>query len=258
MTLPDLFYRLVSLAAWLGIAVATVLDVFLIFLIGPVYLIDKTRRTGHWLASLWARAIVLLNPFWKVTVTGRENISSKQAYVMVSNHQSMGDIIVLYFLKAHFKWIAKESLFSVPVLGWGMSVVGYIRLTRGKVGSIRDSIHDARAWLTRGVSVLVFPEGTRSMTGELGAFKNGAFKLALQCKAPLLPIVVTGTRDAIPRGTWVFRKKVHAVVTILPPIFPQEDEDFAALKARTHASTSSELLRVRPAGGSRGRPGTIG
>jgi 1-acyl-sn-glycerol-3-phosphate acyltransferase len=245
MKVPELAYKLISLTAWCGIALVTILDVSLIFLISPVYLIDRTRRAGHWLASVWGRAIVLLNPFWRVTVTGRENLDPRQAYVIVSNHQSMGDIIVLYFLRIHFKWIAKESLFSVPVLGWGMSVVGYIRLTRGKVGSIRDSIQDAKTWLMRGVSVLVFPEGTRSITGELGTFKNGAFKLALQCRMPLLPIVIAGTLDAIPRGTWVFRKKVHAVVSILAPISPQKDEEFAALKMRAHTLMSAELLRLQ-------------
>jgi 1-acyl-sn-glycerol-3-phosphate acyltransferase len=245
MKIPELAYKLISLAAWCGIALVTVLDVFLIFLISPVYLIDRTRRAGHWLASVWGRTIVLLNPLWRVTVTGRENLDPGQAYVIVSNHQSMGDIIVLYFLKTHFKWIAKQSLFSVPVLGWGMSVVGYIRLTRGKVGSIRDSIQDAKVWLTRGVSVLMFPEGTRSETGELGTFKNGAFKLALQCGTPLLPIVVAGTRDAIPKGTWVFRKKVHAVVSVLPPIYPLEGEEFAALKLRAHALMAAELGRLQ-------------
>jgi 1-acyl-sn-glycerol-3-phosphate acyltransferase len=245
MKVPEPAYKLISLAAWCGIAVATVVDVSLIFLISPVYLVDRTRRAGHWLASVWARTIVLLNPFWKVSVIGRENLDPRQACVFISNHQSMGDIIVLYFLDAHFKWVAKESLFSVPVLGWGMSIVGYIRLTRGKVGSIRDSILDARVWLTRGVSVLMFPEGTRSETGELGTFKNGAFKLALQCGRPLLPIVVAGTHDAIPKGTWVFRKKVHAVVSVLPPIYPLEGEEFAALKMRAHALMAAELGRLQ-------------
>lgn len=248
MRIPDLMYKLISLAAWCGIALVTVLLVFLIFLIFPLYSIDRTRRAGHWLASVWGRSIVLLNPFWKVTVIGRENLDPRHACVIVSNHQSMGDIIVLYFLNTHFKWVAKESLFSVPVLGWGMSLVGYIRLARGKVGSIRGSIQDAKVWLMRGVSVLLFPEGTRSMTGEIGTFKNGAFKLALQCGTPLLPIVVAGTRDAIPKGTWVFRKKVHAVVSILPPISAQADEDFSSLKMKAHASMAAELIRLQALG----------
>ena len=248
MKIPDPIYKLISLAAWCGIALVTVFFVFVIFLISPAYLIDRTRRAGHWLASVWGRSVVRLNPFWRVSVVGRENLDPRQAYVIVSNHQSMGDIIALYFLDAHFKWLAKESLFSIPVLGWGMSVVGYIGLTRGKVGSIRDSIQDARVWLKRGVSVLVFPEGTRSLTGEIGAFKNGAFKLALHCRMPLLPVVVAGTRDAIPKGTWVFRKKVSAVVSILPPICPGADEDFSGLKTEAHASMSAELARLQPPG----------
>jgi 1-acyl-sn-glycerol-3-phosphate acyltransferase len=244
MRIPNLVFNIISLGIWFGIALMTVLFVFLIYVISPLYLIDRKRRAGHWLASVWGRSLVFLNPFWSVRVIGRGNLDKNKAYVMVSNHQSMGDIIALYFLRAHFKWLAKESLFSVPVLGWGMSMVGYIRLTRGKVGSIRNSIQDASDWLRKGVSVLFFPEGTRSLTGEIGTFKNGAFKLALQCHMPILPIVVAGTRDAVPKGSWVFQKKVNALISILPPIFPRADEDFSQLKMETFKSMSAEQARL--------------
>ncbi len=244
MRIPSLAFKLISLGVWTGIALVTTLFVSLIFLISPFYLIDRKRRGGHWLASMWAKSIVLLNPFWKVRVIGRENIDTRKAYVIISNHQSMADIIVLYFLNAHFKWLAKESLFSVPVLGWGMSIVGYIPLSRGKVGSIRDSFFESRSWLERDISVHFFPEGTRSMTGEIGAFKNGAFKLATQCNAPLLPVVVEGTRDAISKGSWVFMKKVNAIISILPPI-PVEVGDFLDLKTKAFAVMSAELERLQ-------------
>lgn len=245
MKIPKAIFQFLSLGVWCGIALFTILFVSLIFAISPVYLIDRKRRAGHWLASLWGRTLVLFNPFWDVRIIGRENLDRRRAYVIVSNHQSMGDIIVLYFLNIHFKWLAKESVFSVPVLGWGMSVVGYIRLTRGKRGSIRDSFQEASDWLKRNVSVLFFPEGTRSMTGEIGAFKNGAFKLALQCNMPVLPIVVAGTRDAIPKGSWVFQRKVNALISILPPISPQVGEEFSHLKEKAFTAMTAELVRLQ-------------
>jgi len=245
MRIPKVIFQFVSLGVWFGIALITVLFVFLIFVISPVYLIDRKRRAGHWLASLWGQTIVFFNPFWDVRIIGRENLDRKKAYVIVSNHQSMGDVIALYFLNTHFKWLAKESVFSVPVLGWGMSIVGYIRLTRGKHGSIRDSFQEASDWLKSNVSVLFFPEGTRSMTGEIGAFKNGAFKLARHCNMPLLPLVVAGTRDAIPKGSWVFRRKVNALISILPPIFPQADEEFSHLKEKAFTAMTAELVRLQ-------------
>lgn len=236
----------ISLCIWFAIALSTVVFVFLIYVISPAYLlIDRNRSAGHWLASLWGRSIVLINPFWNVKVIGRENLVAKKAYVMISNHQSMADIIALYFLGTHFKWLAKESVFSVPVLGWGMSIVGYIRLTRGRHGSIRDSFQDAAGWLGKNVSVLFFPEGTRSQTGDIESFKNGAFKLALQCNVPLLPIVISGTRNAISKGSWVFRHKVHALISILPPISPGPAEDFAGLKNRAFTLMAAEFDRLR-------------
>jgi 1-acyl-sn-glycerol-3-phosphate acyltransferase len=246
MKIPNLAFKLISLCVWCVIGLITVIFVFLIFLVSPVYWIDRKRSAGHWLAACWGQAIVFLNPFWSVKVLGRQNLDARKAYVIISNHQSMGDIIVLYFLNTHFKWLAKESVFSVPVLGWGMSIVGYIRLDRARRGSIREGFQIASEWLKKNVSVLFFPEGTRSETGQIESFKNGAFKLALQDRIPLLPVVISGTRDAIAKGSWVFRHKVNALISILPPIFPSADDDFSQLKRSASTVMTTELARLNP------------
>ena len=180
--------------------------------------LDPQRRLAHRIGIWWGCTIVRLNPFWRLRVRGREHLHPRRAYVLVSNHQSLADIVLLYALHRQFKWLAKESLFAIPFLGWNMRLVGYIPLERGQQGSITRSYRRALDWLRHGMSVIVFPEGTRSRTGELGAFKNGAFNLAIQAGVPLLPVVLAGTRDAIPRGSWVFTRLAEATLTVLPAI----------------------------------------
>ena len=110
-----------------------------------------------------------------------------------------------------------------------MSLAGYIKLARGRHGSIRDTYEDAKRRLAQGMSVLFFPEGTRSYTGQLGPFKNGAFKLALELRLPLVPIVICGTHGLLPRSGWVVNPMGRIRLTVLSPIDvsaygPEEDE----------------------------------
>ncbi|MBN1492762.1 MAG: 1-acyl-sn-glycerol-3-phosphate acyltransferase [Candidatus Omnitrophica bacterium] len=241
------YLQVMSLWVWVVIAVLTVLDVLAIIILCPLYIFDKKRAIAHWLGSVWGRGILFINPLWDITVTGRENIQKNKSYIIVANHQSMGDIIVLYYLRTNFKWIAKSSLFKVPFLGWGMSLAGYIPLKRGQHGSIRESFQEAINWIKRGVSVLFFPEGTRSLDAKLAPFKNGAFKLAAATKTPVLPVVITGTSDALEKGSWVFSHRVHAAISILPPInVSVEDEtNFAHLRELAHAAIQAELERLK-------------
>jgi len=179
---------------------------------------DKHRRLAHAQGFWWSDAIIALNPFWKIKVSGLENIDHKKAYVITANHQSLADIIVLYKTRMQFKWMAKESLFKVPFLGWSMSLVKYMRLTRGDYSSIKKNFKQSCEWLRNGMSLLFFPEGTRSKTGEIGEFKNGAFKLAIKEKKPILPITIKGTMDAIPKGSWIFTRKVEGELKVHPAV----------------------------------------
>ena len=210
-----------SLTLWALIGLLTIVFSLAIMVFAVVLVpVDPQRRFLHRLASLWGRAVFLCNPSWRLTVTGRTHIDPRTAYVLVANHQSLLDIMALFALRRQFKWVAKEELFAIPFLGWAMALAGYIRLARGQQSSVRETYERARQWLMSGMSVLFFPEGTRSRTGELGPFKNGAFKLAMDMAAPLVPIVVTGTRDLLMRGSWLFRYGSRVQITILPPIGP--------------------------------------
>jgi 1-acyl-sn-glycerol-3-phosphate acyltransferase len=122
-----------------------------------------------------------------------------------------------------------------------MSLMKYIKLARGEYASIRDSYEEAGYWLRQGVSVLFFPEGTRSPSGQIGDFKNGAFKLAIKEKRPILPIRIEGSRNIIPPGSWIFKARTSCRVSVLPEIdsrtFPPQD--FALLREKTHQALSA-------------------
>jgi 1-acyl-sn-glycerol-3-phosphate acyltransferase len=186
-----------------------------------------------------------MNPFWSLTVTGLENIDRARTYVIVSNHQSLADIIVMYQLKSQFKWVAKESLFKVPFVGWSLSLARHVRLYRGKFASIKKVYRQAAEWLRSGMSVLFFPEGTRSGTGEMGDFQNGAFKLAIKEGVPVLPVSLDGTGDAIPKGSWLFKTKVKCALRVYPAIETTrfEARDYENLKALVRAEMESSAMR---------------
>jgi len=213
-----------SILIWTGITVLTIL-VFLVdlFLTIILYPFDKKRKIIHAQSFWWADAIVGLNPYWGVTVLGLENIDPKKTYVITANHQSLADIIILYKSRIQFKWVAKESLFKIPFIGWCLSLGKHIKLARGKYTSIKKVYRKAAVWLRKEVSVAFFPEGTRSYSDEMNKFQNGAFKLAIKEKKAVLPVAINGTRKAIPKGSWIFKRKVSGTIEFLPSI---ETKDF--------------------------------
>ena len=195
-----------------------ILYLAMLFFTIMLYPFDKQRRVPHAQCYWWSDILLFFNPYWKMNICGLENIDKKRTYVIVANHQSLADIIVLYQIKTQFKWVAKDSLFSIPVLGWNMSLAKHIKLERGDFSSIKKIYREAAQWLRQGMSVLFFPEGTRSETGEVGEFQNGAFKLAIKEKVPVLPIMISGTRDAIPKGGRQFSTKINCKLQVFPAV----------------------------------------
>jgi 1-acyl-sn-glycerol-3-phosphate acyltransferase len=188
------------------------------FLALPVFIVtapfDRTRAFGHWYAQRWGRLVLKLNNRWSTEVRGIERIPPNKPLVIIANHQGMGDIMMAFCLEHHFKWISKRSNFLVPFMGWFMFHAGYIPLVRGKRDSIEQCMAKARWWLEQGVSVLFFPEGTRSLDGVVKPFKKGAFKLALDAGVDILPMAISGTLNALPKGTWKFSDE-HVTMRIL-------------------------------------------
>lgn len=206
---------LVSTAVWLFVALDTIIVTALIALVS---IFDRRHRVTYRLGNFWGKSIIAVNPNWKLKITGLHHIKKNEAYVLVANHLSLADIVCLFCLGRHFKWLAKRSLFTIPVFGWAMSLLGYIPLKRGKHGSIRDSFKQAQDYLDRDISILIFPEGTRSKTGELGKFMNGAFKLALRAQKPIVPLVISGTEKALTKGSFSMTTTGKGRIAVLPPV----------------------------------------
>lgn len=206
-----------------------------------LYPFDKKRKVAHAQCFWWSDAMISLNPYWNITVHGLENIDKDKTYVIVANHQSLADIVIVYQTKMQFKWVAKESLFKVPFIGWSLSLAKHIKLERGKFSSIKKVYREAAQWLRSGMSVLFFPEGTRSTTNDMKDFQNGAFKLAIKERVPILPISISGTGDAIPKGSWLFKTKAPGSLTVLPPVDTSKFQtaDFAALRDLVRSSLES-------------------
>ncbi len=234
-----------SIAIWAASAALTVILFFVeLFLSIILFPLDKKRKIIHAQCFWYANTLTALNPYWHFKISGLENIDRSKTYVVVANHQSLTDIIVLYKTRMQFKWVAKDSLFNVPFIGGCLWLSKHIKLARGEFGSIKKVYREASGWLRNDVSVLFFPEGTRSTTDKLNAFQNGAFKLAIREQKPILPISIRGTREVIPKGSWIFSTNVVSRLTVLPPI---DTAGFGAGDfARLRDSVQSALARVAP------------
>lgn len=239
---------LLSAVFWLYLALS--LAAFWI-VVAPVWVLitpfDRRRRFSHWYAITWATHYIALSPFWDVHVEGTHKIENDGTYVLVANHQSAADIMVLYCLRKHFKWVSKRSNFFVPFLGWMMWMADYVPLRRGDRRSRADMFRRCHAHLRRGSSIMMFPEGTRSRDGEIKDFKRGAFTLAAEAGVPVVPVVIDGTFSALPRGGWVFRQdgQLHMTVDVLDPVDPAEVEGDPARLQRLVRSRMVEHLAAR-------------
>lgn len=240
---------LISIVFWVWVILITT---FFTIIVGLTTLLtmpfDKSRRIPHALTAYWGRTVFWANPKWKLKITGKNNLPKKGPYVLVSNHASLADIVVLFHLDPHFKWMAKESLFRIPLLGWSLLWAGDIPLLRGNQSSIRATYLRALNCLKSGIPVMIFPEGTRSRSGRLGPFKRGAFQLAIKAQVPIVPIVLHGTRDTIPPENWIFKSSARAIIQILPAVsvpkesIPDGDEKLRR-EIREHIADELEKKR---------------
>ena len=206
-----LLRRLGSTVFWAFLFVSSILLFPVAVLIwAATVLFDKRLVLLHRFTCFWASLYSWFNPVWRVRVEGREKIDPNTAYVMVANHQSLLDILVLFRLFTHFKWVSKIENFYVPCIGWNMSLNRYIKLRRGDKESVDQMMAASEQALREGNPIMMFPEGTRSADGRLKAFKHGAFTLAKRVGAPILPIVVEGTAAALPKRGFVLQGR-HAI-----------------------------------------------
>jgi 1-acyl-sn-glycerol-3-phosphate acyltransferase len=191
---------------------------------------DRRRVVLHLYSAAWAVCYVRINPLWRLRTSGRDLLPWRGAAVLVANHASLIDILVLFDLFRPFKWVSKAEIFRVPVIGWNMRLNGYVPLVRGSGESVRRMMERCGRLLAAGSPVLLFPEGRRTDDGRLQPFKDGAFELAVRHNVAVFPIAVHGTGRALPKHGMVLRDQVDARVRVLPPLDPADFPDAGALR----------------------------
>ena len=233
---------LLSLLFWAFLASTSILLFPLALLIRAVTApFDRRRAALHRFTCFWASLYTWFNPAWRVQVEGREKIRRQTSYVMVANHQSFLDILVLFRLFAHFKWVSKIENFRIPMIGWNMSLNGYIKLRRGDRASGREMLDACARTLAASSSIMMFPEGTRSTNGRLRDFKVGAFALAQRTKTPILPIVLQGTGNALPKRGFVLQGTHRIRIRVLDEIAPDTFADMPVEKLMEQVRTRFAL-----------------
>ena len=182
------------------------------------FLFDKRLYLLSNVALFWGSVYTRLNPLWNVHVIGKDKIKKEDSYVIIANHQSLEDIIVMYRLGKPFRWVSKAEVFRIPVFGWLMNLSRDIKLKRTSKASIKKMLIDGEKALNLGCTLFIFPEGTRSKTGKMGNFKEGAFKLAQQSKKSIIPVIIYGTNDDLLSKLGIFKGNHNVTLKVLNEI----------------------------------------
>jgi len=192
---------------------------FLIWLL--VLPFDKNRVIVHRLLVNQSFVLTRIMPVWGIKTQGREKAIPGTTYVLISNHQSILDILIINSLRYNYKWISKIENEKVPFLGWYLKMADYITVNRVNEESKVEMLERSLACLKGGTSLMLFPEGTRSADKEIGFFKRGAFQLAIQAGVPILPIVIEGTGGILPKHGLIFGSGHHIKVRVFDPVMPE-------------------------------------
>ncbi len=202
----------------------------------------------YWTGLLFRKLTVVharLNPLWTFRVAGTFPRNPRNPYVVVSNHESFVDILLISQLPWEMKWLSKKEIFAIPVLSWLMRLAKDIPLDRRDSASAAAAMQQCATRLRQRVSVMIFPEGTRSTTGALLPFKDGAFRLAIEAQVPILPLAVSGAATALRTHDWRFGRAT-AEVRVLEPISTAglTLRDVAELRDRTRTRIIAELAQM--------------
>ncbi|MGH7582871.1 MAG: lysophospholipid acyltransferase family protein [Gemmatimonadales bacterium] len=244
MSLSAVRTTIASIWTWLVLAVGLVLALpFILLWRLLAWPVDPMNYAGGRLFRLVGVAMVKLTPRWHFSVRGELPANPRNPFVVVANHESFADLPLLCFLPWEMKWFSKIEIMRIPVLGWEMWAARDIGVRRGFAASARLAMAECRERLARRVSVMMFPEGTRSPSRDLLPFKDGAFRLAIEAGVPVLPVVIHGTRDAIARHDWQINPAT-AVAQVLSPE-PSDGLEVDELKRRVRARIEAARDQLR-------------
>ncbi len=231
------------------IGLLTIPTCFIILLLAPF---DHYGKLGYSISRFWASALLKLSGI-RLRVQGLEKLDSTRHYIFIANHQSYIDIPALVHALPLFqlRWIAKKEILWVPLFGWVLWTTKHIIVDRSNLSKAMTSLRKARDRIKKGISVVVFPEGTRSRHGKLLPFKRGGFLLAIKTQTPIVPITINGSGTILPREDWRVRSgEIEVVVSEPVPIDPVHSEKLKPLLTRVRAEMETHLLRRADSSGS--------
>ena len=238
---------MLSLIYWLWILLSCLVITLLSAIAWVVcYPFDKRRAVVHFLSRCLVWSIHGLPFMTRHRIRGLEKLDPNKAYVIMSNHNSMFDITSMYYLPLNFRWVSKREVFKVPFMGWLLPIHGDIPIERGNPAKAMEKVlREGKLWLSRGATVAIFPEGTRSKTGEMGRFKAGAFTLAAEAGVDILPVVMTGTNEMF-KG-WKVNWRNRTAIRVMPAIKAEtvKATDTKELMQQVRESMVEELAKLR-------------
>ncbi len=219
--------------------VATIVTAILTII---VTIVGLGRSGGYYLPKWWSRLFCLLS-LVKVKVNGCENISKNTSYVFVANHQGAYDIFSIYgYLGHNFRWMMKKSLEKIPLVGFSCRVSGHIFVDNSSPSAVKNTMEEAEKRLSGGMSVVVFPEGSRTLDGRMHAFRRGAFTLAMEFGLPVVPITIDGAYKVLPR-TGILPRPGTINLTIHKPIYAPDGgrHELSTLMRQSEEAINSAL-----------------
>ena len=228
------------------------IEVFM-FLTGLIILLftfpfDPMRRVIDWHSTIWAKLHYWMNLGWKVHYTGGEYVKKDRPYVIISNHQSMLDIVLMYYVPRIFKWISKKEAQWIPFAGQALWFHRDILISRGSKSSIKYMVKKAKYFFNHNVCVSVFPEGTRTLDGQIHRFKDGAFVMAKLTHTAILPVVIDGNFDVLPKKGYGIKCKQNFYIKVLPEISVEEVDSMSVkeLTEKMYNLMLSEHKKIAP------------
>lgn len=235
-----ILYRIYQIFIMIPVIVVITVITALVTIIGSLLGFDRTM--SYYPAVIWSRLFCWIT-FVSVSVRGRENIDPHQSYVFVANHQGAYDIFTVYgFLGHNFKWMMKKSLEKIPFVGLACKCAGQIFVDSSSPSAIKSTMAAAEKQLARGMSVVVFPEGSRTLDGKLHAFKRGAYTLAMEFNLPVVPLTIDGSYDVMRRRGPRLPHWGHITLTIHQPIHaPAEGHELKSLINESYEAIRSAL-----------------
>lgn len=236
-----------SIAVWLvGIGIIVVLSpiTFVVWLLALPF--DRKRKVMHAMLILHGLVLSYAVPIWKINIEGRKKAVKGTTYVIICNHQSLLDILLVNSLRYRFKWISKIENTKVPFVGWYLKMADYITVNRGDTESKEKMMGESLKCLNDGTSIMIFPEGTRSTDNRIGFFRRGAFQLALTANVPILPVIIDGTGGILPKHGFKFGGFHRITIKVLDPVAPESfgTKDCDELAAKFQKMMTSALEEI--------------